>query len=944
MQSILDEVEQLRRENESLRDDVGALRGDVAALRGDFQAMRKNGEEGRSSAVVQDATAAEAEGNAAKKKKKRKKKKGKNDKVANIDGGGATAGSLKNIASGASTGKIAIAVGLLSVALFASIALGQGIVENPPLIWGQRSVQSNEQSGGDPPARISSPAGRVSEGIANENSPSLRTQDSGKPRSAENLRQTVPSVMTGIVREFIFPANTRANGGEGERPRTLQETLPPDVAENKAEATSSPSASATAMETYLPTATPGTDTSDESTDLPTSQFYPGYACDADPTTCGCPDLLGSDYRGTIRETKDGTPCENWGADDRRDYPDAGLEENFCRNPNGVDPNGPDPNGPWCYVAGGEWDYCDVPACDALTAPPTASAIPTSSGRPSVSPSSSSPPSSSSSPTQLCPVANRELCGCENVQQSDYRGALSTTREGFDCLRWDTEWLMPYLTFDYLQTFPRAGLEDNFCRNPDNDSDGPYCLSAFPDGAGYFSRYCDVPKCDPCSCSPRCGEPNNEACACPSVLQANRCCEEEDVSCRCPYLKDACRKSLENNVTDFCEDAEDACCEGKSEGKDRCKCNMYEQICSDHPSHSMCDKAASSCCERELDGDGKNARCYCVFFMYVGNVLNLESKDRSEYCSDATPGITNPSYEKQVLAWFFDITGGKYWIDNTDWLNDSVPHCRWVGIKCNDRRGISEINLRDNNLTGNAEVLYELELSRLTKLDLAGNKLSGKLGSADILNRLRLVHLDLSGNDFTGHADMSFPQTTSYVNFSHNSFTSLGFKRFNPAYETLRVVDLSDNDIDQYVSEMFLNIPPNLEELILSNNDLKGALPNPFPLENLRDFAIENNAINGYLPDLPALLRTLDLSNQSQGESGGLSGTIPATLSTLAELSHLNLAGNKFARTIPTALGNLESIQVLNLSSNALDGSIPTELGKLIGKCWHLYWFVLRLQS
>ena len=42
-------------------------------------------------------------------------------------------------------------------------------------------------------------------------------------------------------------------------------------------------------------------------------------------------------------------------------------------------------------------------------------------------------------------------------------------------------------------FPDESIVDaaNYCRNPNNESDGPWC---FVDGNGYSWQYCDVPRC------------------------------------------------------------------------------------------------------------------------------------------------------------------------------------------------------------------------------------------------------------------------------------------------------------------------------------------------------------------------------------------------------------------------------------------------------------------
>ena len=141
---------------------------------------------------------------------------------------------------------------------------------------------------------------------------------------------------------------------------------------------------------------------------------------------------------------------------------------------------------------------------------------------------------------------------------------------------------------------------------------------------------------------------------------------------------------------------------------------------------------------------------------------------------------------------------------------------------------------------------------------------------------RLEVFDLSNNAFTGHLDMRFPSSTSYVNFSHNHFSGVSFRRFNAAYETMKVLDLSDNEIHQESLDIFLNIPSNIETLILSRNSIKGKLPEPFPFQDLIIFAISNNYIEGTLPDFPGsspLLRELDISNQKGENRWGLNGTI-----------------------------------------------------------------------
>jgi hypothetical protein len=121
---------------------------------------------------------------------------------------------------------------------------------------------------------------------------------------------------------------------------------------------------------------------------------------ADPENCGCENQKQKDYRGTISKTISGRTCQNW-ADrtphahgyDPSDYPEDGLDANYCRNPYGWNDRA------WCYTTDPDarWEYCDVPFCPLE---PTISPAPTLTKLPSESPTMSASPSTlpSFSPT------------------------------------------------------------------------------------------------------------------------------------------------------------------------------------------------------------------------------------------------------------------------------------------------------------------------------------------------------------------------------------------------------------------------------------------------------------------------------------------------------------------------------------------------------------------
>jgi Leucine-rich repeat (LRR) protein len=69
-------------------------------------------------------------------------------------------------------------------------------------------------------------------------------------------------------------------------------------------------------------------------------------------------------------------------------------------------------------------------------------------------------------------------------------------------------------------------------------------------------------------------------------------------------------------------------------------------------------------------------------------------------------------------------------------------------------------------------------------------------------------------------------------------------------------------------------------------------------------------------------------NAVSGIGGGLTGSIPSSLSQLTGLSVLSLSGNQLSGTIPGALENLSNLRTLQLNGNSLFGNIPHELGVL----------------
>ncbi|NWQ63330.1 PLMN protein, partial [Neopipo cinnamomea] len=171
----------------------------------------------------------------------------------------------------------------------------------------------------------------------------------------------------------------------------------------------------------------------------------------------CKRGIGKDYRGTEAKTWRGIPCQKWAEKiphkpnyTPQKHPNAGLEENYCRNPDG------DENGPWCYTTdpATRYDYCNIPECeDQIT-------------------------HTGEGPTMECMQCNGE----------DYHGEVSRTESGLQCQHWDAQ--EPHMHGFTLKHYPEKDLKMNYCRNPDGEL-RPWCFTSSPTKRW---EYCKIPHC------------------------------------------------------------------------------------------------------------------------------------------------------------------------------------------------------------------------------------------------------------------------------------------------------------------------------------------------------------------------------------------------------------------------------------------------------------------
>ncbi|XP_028800487.1 protein NSP-INTERACTING KINASE 2 [Neltuma alba] len=119
---------------------------------------------------------------------------------------------------------------------------------------------------------------------------------------------------------------------------------------------------------------------------------------------------------------------------------------------------------------------------------------------------------------------------------------------------------------------------------------------------------------------------------------------------------------------------------------------------------------------------------------------------------------------------------------------------------------------------------------------------------------------------------------------------------------------------------------HVANISLQGKGLSGSLPAAVgELKNLTGLYLHFNALSGTIPKEIANLSSL---NDLYLNVNNLYGDIPREIGNMSNLQVLQLCYNKFTGSIPTELGNLERLNVLALQYNQLSGAIPASLGQL----------------
>ena len=139
--------------------------------------------------------------------------------------------------------------------------------------------------------------------------------------------------------------------------------------------------------------------------------------------------------------------------------------------------------------------------------------------------------------------------------------------------------------------------------------------------------------------------------------------------------------------------------------------------------------------------------------YRVSAINSAGAGRASAIATGTtasaPPAGSPATDRAALVALYNATDGPNWTNNTGWLTDRLtdrPLYDWYGVTPDANGGVTELNLSDNQLTG--EIPAELgNLSNLERLYLGANQLTGCVpaGLRDVpFNDLAGLGLDFCG--------------------------------------------------------------------------------------------------------------------------------------------------------------------------------------------------------
>ncbi len=302
--------------------------------------------------------------------------------------------------------------------------------------------------------------------------------------------------------------------------------------------------------------------------------------------------------------------------------------------------------------------------------------------------------------------------------------------------------------------------------------------------------------------------------------------------------------------------------------------------------------------------GKRLLKILLLLAFAGGLLLSGAEPVAAQAFDCSTVTQIPQTECEALVALHESTDGANWNyggmgpTSVRWLTTNTP-CNWWGVGCTAGH-VSYLSIAGNQ--GSGVIPPEIgNLTELTTLWLDNNQLTGPI-PPELGNLVNLEHLHLQNCQLSGEIP---PELGNLGN--------------------LEYLTLHHNQLSGEIPGQLGNLG-NLYNLWLNDNQLEGEIPPELgSLSQLQHFGLQYNKLSGNIPpelgDLPLTVEYFHLENNQ------LEGPIP-DLSGLTGLLDLYLHNNKLTGNLPSGLGNLTSLETFSVANNQLSGPLPDDLKEL----------------
>ncbi|KAG9440565.1 hypothetical protein H6P81_020730 [Aristolochia fimbriata] len=241
--------------------------------------------------------------------------------------------------------------------------------------------------------------------------------------------------------------------------------------------------------------------------------------------------------------------------------------------------------------------------------------------------------------------------------------------------------------------------------------------------------------------------------------------------------------------------------------------------------------------------------------------------------------------------------------------------------------LEQLYLDGNNLSGHVILQNIGKLSNLVRVSISSNSLPIVI-TEDVLSSLqRLDYINLHNNRLVWKVKTRtwLPPNIKEI---HLSSSQLGPKF--PSWlqhhhiNNISVLDMSNASISDNVPHWFWEIATEMQYLLLSNNQLRGQLPNNIGIMSACcELNLSNNSFSGPIPEDLCMLQNLAFLDLS---SNNFHGDIPNCWGNGGNmLSYIDFSNNNFSGDFPCSLGDLPSLVYLHMRNNSITGEISTIL-------------------